>query len=180
MTLLSLRGSFDLADSALIEDHQIFSYEANDLTRGWELVRAYCWPRTTRADTGSTNGQFQACFSIATDTIGLVGEAVPFPDVCNADDNRQCGWLQAGYQRRISGVEDFLANSGNGPNPAEFVLDPQTVVVSSLYLNGYTTSDSTSNPPRKWNYMVVLRPKKMNPMQTILHIIKGKGQDVNN
>jgi len=175
-TLLSLRGSFTLDDNARIVDEQVFQYEANDLTRGWEIERAYMWPRTTRAETGADNGQYQAVFTLATDTIGNVG----FDEISNAQDNRQCGWLQAGYQRRQSAVADFLANSGNSPNPAEFVLDPQTVVTSSLYLNGYTTSDSSTSPTRQWNYMVVLKPKKMQPMQTILHIIKGKGQDVTN
>lgn len=175
-TLLSLRGCFTLDDNAVITDEQVFQYEANDLTRGWEIETAYVWPRTTRADTGTANGQYQAVFSLATDTIGSASSN----EICNAEDNRQCGWLQAGYQRRQSAVADFIANSGNGPNPAEFVLDPQTVVTSSLYLNGFITSDSSTSPTRQWNYMVVLRPKEMQPMQTILHIIKGKGQDVDN
>jgi len=175
-TLLSLRGSFTLDDNARIVDEQVFQYEANDLTRGWEIERAYMWPRTTRAETEPDNGQSQAVFTLATDTISTVG----FDEISNAQDNRQCGLLQAGYQRRQSAVADFLANSGNGPNPAEFVLDPQTIVTSSLYLNGYTTSDSSTSPTRQWNYMIVLKPKKMQPMQTILHIIKGKGQDVDN
>ena len=176
MPLLSLRGSFELDDNERTTDIQVFSYEANDLTRGWEVVEAYCWPRTSRAETGSANGQFQACFSLATDTIGTVG----FDEICNASDNRQCGFLQAGYQRRQSAVADFLANSGNGPNPARFILDPRTVVVSSLYINGYTSSDSSDSPTRLWNYMVILKPKKQHPMETILHLIKGKGQDVSN
>lgn len=174
--LLSLRGCFELDDNARMTDVEIFSYEANDLTRGWEIETAFIWPRTSRAETGSDNGQFQACWSLATDTIGSLG----FDELCSAEDNRMCGWLQAGYQRRQSAVADFLANSGNGPNPAAFILDPQTVVVSSLYLNGYTTSDSSTSPTRIWNYMVVLKPRKMQPMQTILHIIKGKAQDVDN
>jgi hypothetical protein len=167
-----------MVDNALQVDQQIFSYEANDLTRGWELESCYVWPKDTRAAIGSSDGQYQACFSIATDTIDRAG--LTFTDVCDAGDNRQCGWLQAGYQLRDSSVADFLANSGNSPNPAKFVLDPQTVVVSALYINCYSTSDSSTSPAREWNYMVVLKPRKMQPMQTILHIIKGKGQDVDN
>lgn len=178
MSLLSLRGNFTMVDNALQADQQIFSYEANDLTRGWEIVSCYIWPKDTRAEIGSADGQWQACFSIATDTIDRAG--LTFTDICDAQDNRQCGWLQCGYQMRASSVADFLANSGNPPNPAKFVLDPQTIVVSSLYLNCYSTSDSSTSPSRLWNYMVVLKPKKMSPMATILHIIKGKGQDVSN
>ena len=174
--LLSLRGCFELDDNARMTDFEIFSYEANDLTRGWEIESAYIWPRTSRAETGGDSGQFLGCWSLATDTIGSVG----LDELVNAEDNRQCGWIQMGWQRRQSAVADFLTNSGSNPYPAEFGLDPQTIVVSNLYLNGYTTSDSSTSPSRIWNYMVVLRPRKMQPMQTILHIIKGKAQDVDN
>lgn len=178
MSLLSLRGNFTMVDNALRADQQIFSYEANDLTRGWEIVSCYVWPKDTRAAIGSSDGHFEACFSIATDTIDRAG--LTFVDICDAEDNRQCGWLQSGFNIRDSTVGDFLSNAGNGPLPDRFVLDPQTVVVSSLYLNCYSTSDSSTSPSREWNYMVVLKPKKMSPMATILHIIKGKGQDVSN
>lgn len=180
MKLLSLRGVFDLDDNAQMVNHQVFTYEANDLTRGWEVMEAYVWPSTVRAETGADNGQFQACFSLATDTIAHIdGSPLTFPEIVNAEDNRQCGWLLTGWQRRQSVVADFLSNGGSSWK-ANFLLDPQTIVTASLYLNGYTTTDSSSSPSRVWNYMVVLKPKKMQPMQTILHIIKGKGQDVTN
>ena len=35
---MSLRGTFDIADNALMADHELFRYEANDLTKGWEVV----------------------------------------------------------------------------------------------------------------------------------------------
>jgi hypothetical protein len=176
--LLSLRGNFNMVDNALQADQQIFSHESNDLTRGWEIISAYVWPKDTRAEIGSADGQFQACFSLATDTINRAG--LTFTDICDAGDNRQVGWLQAGYQLRASAVADFLANSGNPANPAKFVLDPQTVVTNGLWLNCYSTSDSSTSPAREWNYMVVLKPKKLAPMVTILQMIKTRGQDVDN
>lgn len=177
MPLLSLRGNFEMTDNALRADQQVFSYEANDLTRGWEIVAAYIWLKDVRADIGTSDGQWQACFSLATDTIDRAG--LTFTDICDATDNRQCGWMECGFQMRAAG-SDFLANSGNPPTPTAMVLDPQTVVTSSLYVNCYSTSESTTSPSRLWNYMIVLKPKKLHPMETILHLIKGKGQDVSN
>jgi len=163
-----------MVDNALAVDQQIFQYEANDLTRGWEIESCYVWPKDVRANIGTADSQIMCCFSIATDTIDRAG--LTFNDVSNAADNRQCGWLEIPYQLRASAVADYMQARTWGPIP--FVLDPQTIVVSALYLNCYSTSDDTVSPSRLWNYMVVLRPKKMKPMATILHIIKGKGQDV--
>lgn len=167
-----------MVDNALAADQKIFSHESNDLTRGWEILEAYVWPKDTRAAIGAADGQYQACFSIATDTIDRAG--LTFTDICDASDNRQVGWCQAGYQLRDSSVSDFLANSGNSPNPAKFVLDPQTVVTHGLWINSYSTSDSSTSPSREWNYMIILKPKKLAPMVTILQMIKTRGQDVTN
>lgn len=173
---LSLRGSFLLDDNARMIDQQIFQYEANDLTRGWVIEAAYIWPRSSRGEIGGSDGQYQSCWSLATDEVGTLG----FDDLCSASDNRQVAWCQAGYQLRHSTVSDFLANSGNSPNPAAFVVDPEHVVANGLWINGYTTSDSTDSPTRYWNYMVILRPKKMDPKETILHLIKNVAQDIVN
>jgi hypothetical protein len=135
------------------------------------------WPKTSRAGTGSDHGQYQLCASVATD---IVPSALSFDEVCSAEDNRQIAWLEAGYQRRNSTVGDFLANSGNNPNPAAFTVDPQHVVAKGLWINCYTTSDSSTSPERDWNYMVILRPKKLDPKETILHLIKNVAQDVVN
>lgn len=179
--VLTLRGIIKVADNAQSVDNQIFSYEANDLTKGWVVEGAFMWPTTTRAGTGSANGQFQLTASIATDTITPIDPTdLTFDDFCDADDNRQIGWLGAGYQRRDSAVGDFLANSGNSPNPAEFIIDPGHILAQGLYLNMYTTSDSTTSPVRDWSYLVILRPKKLDPKETILHLIKNVAQDIAN
>ena len=176
---LSLRGSFILDDNARLVDLVLFQYEANDLTKGWVVEGAYVWPKQTRAVTGSGGDtQYQACWSLASDTLGYDGYAPGFDDLCSSSDNRQIGWLQAGYQHRDNGSDDFLANSGNGPNPAAFVVDPEHVIANGIWLNGYTTSESGLSPSREWNYMVILRPKKLDPKETILHLIKNVAQDI--
>ena len=165
-----------MVDNALQYDHKIFSHESNDLTRGWEILSAYVWPRDNRAEIGSSDGVMGACFSIATDTISRGG--LTFDNICDASDNRLCGWCQVGYGIRAAGT-DFLANTGI-TNPAKFVLDPQTIVTNGLWLNSYSTSDSGTSPTRDWNYMIVLKPKRLAPMVTLLQMIKSRGQDVDN
>lgn len=177
---LSLRGVITADDNAQSLDNEIFLYEANDLTRGWVVEAAYMWPKTTRAGTGSDHGQYQLCASIATDTITQPGVTPVFGDLCNAEDNRQIAWLGSGYQRRNSAITDFLANSGNSPTPAAFTVDPEHIVAQGLWLNFYTTSDSTTSPARDWNYLIILRPKRLDPKETILHLIKNVAQDVVN
>ena len=173
---MSLRGSFEIADNAFMADHELFRYEANDLTKGWEVVGAYIWPTTTRASIGAAAGQFQAVASLATDT-GNRGVA---DTICTAADNRQIAWIQSGYQMRNSAVSDFLANSGNSPNPAAFVIDPEHIIANGLWLNFGTTSDSTTSPTREWSYMIILKTKKLDPKETILHLIKNVAQDIVN
>lgn len=164
-----------MADNALQYDHQIFSHESNDLTRGWEILAAYVWPKDNRAEIGSSDGVMGACFSIATDTIARGG--LSFDNICDATDNRQCGWAQIFFRLR-AGATDFIAS--NNSSPAKFVLDPQTIVTNGLWINSYTTSESATSPSREWNYMIVLKPKRLAPMVTLLQMIKTRGQDVDN
>ncbi len=176
---LSLRGTYEVEDNARFLNHEIFSYEANDLTRGWEIEAAYIWPATNRATTAftgsATAGHMQVCASLATDSLGTVG----FDQICNTGDNRQCAWIQQGFQMRSLG-EDFIGTTGGPSEPTPFLCDPQTIVNTHLYINQYSTTDSTSSPSRIWNYLVILKPKKMTPSDSILQIVKSKAQDVDN
>ena len=173
---LSLRGKFSTQDNAQVVNHQIFSYEANDLTRGWIVEAAYIWPSTTRVSVGA-HGGFQAVATLTTDTLVDTGG---FDDKSDASDNRQIGWCNSGYLVRDSAVTDFLSNQSNPPNPAPFVIDPEHVVAQALYLQFYTTSDQSVGAERDWNYMVILRAKKLDPKETILHLIKNVAQDITN
>lgn len=172
---LSLRGNFELDDNKTITDHQVFIYEAGDLTRGWEIESAYIWPRDTRGEIGSSTGQFQIVSTLATDT-GV--RAIP-SEMSNAADNRQVGWCNNGYQIRAN-TDDFIANSGNSPNPARFVIDPNQIVQQGLWLSASTNSDATALLGRRWNYMIILKPKKLTAIQSILHMVKNRGQDIEN
>lgn len=174
--VLTLRGTFINPDNARITDQQIFTYEGVDLTRGWEVEKAYIWC-TSQRGANVSDGQMQCAASIATDTIGSVG----FDAICDSNDNRQIGWCTWGYQTRSgSGASDFIAHSGNPSGPVPFVLDPEHVVTQALYLNHYSTTEDTDATSREWSYLVVLRPKKLDPARAILYRIKNVAQDVSN
>ena len=176
---LSLRGNFSLDDNDSILDHQVFIYEAGDLTRSWEIESAYIWPRSVRAEIGTSDGQFQMMATLATDTG--IPDGTNMDGISNAADNRQCGWISDGYQLRAAGAnEDFLATSGKPSGPQAFVLDPNQIVQQGLWLSAYSTSDSGTEPTRLWNYLIILKPKKITPIQSILHMVKNRGQDIEN
>jgi len=175
MRTMTLRGEFTMADHALSGQIELFRYEANDLSKGWIVEAAYIWPKTIRAAAGSAHGHLQVAASLQTDEVRYL----TFPEVINASDNRQMGWCETGYLIR-NASDDFLSNGSNPPNPSAFLIDPEHVVANGLWLQAYSTSDTGVHPTRQWNYMVVLRPKKMDPKETILHLIKNVAQDVVN
>ena len=178
--LLTLRGNFALTDNQWTLDHRVFVYEAGDLTRGWEIESAYVWPRTVRGEIGTSDGIMEIVATLMTDTGVKIAGAHRTGDLSNAADNRQCGWAMQGYQIRAAGTdEDFLANTGIHM-PAPFLLDPNQIVQQGLYLNALCSSDSGTEVERLWNYLIILKPKKMTPIQSILHMVKNRGQDIEN
>lgn len=173
--ILTFRGSFDVADNSISQNNKIFSYEAADLTRAWKVKEFYVWPETLRADTGAVDGQFIAAASLATDRIKPAG----FDGWCSVDDNRQIGWMQKGWNMRDSPVSDFIS-SPTGLHDMKAILDPDHVINRHLYVNLYTTSDSSTSPSRRWNYLVVLEPKIINENEAILQMVKGVAQNIDN
>jgi len=172
--VLSLRGTFLLADNARTTDNQIFVYEGAELTRGWKVTSAYVWPADMRAQTGA-DGQFLLCTNLATDTVGSLG----FNDITSVNDNRFIGWGAKGYNQRDAS-SDFITGPTGIITDNQLLLDPEHVVVQELYINAYTSSDSDTSPTRSYNYLVVLEEMKLTAAETILQIIKSKGQDILN
>ena len=99
-----------MADNARMVDHEIFRYEANDLTRGWVVEEFYIWPASNRAEIGTADGQYQMCTSLATDTIGSVG----FDAICDAADNRQIAWVQDEWVAFLSLFSPCVVKSNRG------------------------------------------------------------------
>lgn len=177
--LMTLRGTTpDTADNGRYLNFQIFSFEANILEKGWIVKEFYFWPADVRADTGSTSGQFQIAATLSTDEIpsGLGG----FGDLGSCSDNRTFAWMQKGYNRRDSAITDFITSPTGLYYDNKGIVDPDHVVNDALYINYFSTSDSTTSPNRKYNYMVVLEEIKLTPARAILSLLKGKGQDLEN
>lgn len=172
---LSLRGAITIADNARSINNQVFSYEANNLTRGWIVREFYWWPASVRAETGTADGQFQSSATLATDTVGSPG----FDDISSVIDNRFIAWMQRGFNRRNGAIGDFITTP-TGINDSRALIDPDHVVNNALYINAYSTSDSTTSPSREWNYLIILEEKKLSPQAAILALIKGKAQDIDN
>lgn len=177
--IMTLRGVTDpTADNGRHLNFQIFSFEANVLERGWIVRDFYFWPADVRANTGSTDGQFQIAATLTTDEIpsALGG----FDDLASVRDNRTIAWMQKGYNRRNSAIEDFITSPTGLYYDNKAIIDPDHLVNDALYINFFSTSDSTTSPQRVYNYMVVLEEVKVTPAKAILSLLKGKGQDLGN
>lgn len=174
MKTLTLRGNISLADNARTVDNEVFSYQGNFM-RGWVVREFFWWPASIRGSTGSGDGQIMMNATLATDTVGALG----FEEISNCVDNRFIAWSAKGYNRRNSSVDDFITGP-TGVLDSRALIDPDHVVNDALYINAYSTSDSTTSPTRIMNYMIVLEEKKLSPQAAILALIKGKAQDVDN
>ncbi|GAI79564.1 unnamed protein product [marine sediment metagenome] len=175
MKLLSFRGNIESQDNARTSNQQIFSYNSPDLTRAWKVKSFYLWPKTVRAETGTEFGQMVVCASLATDEIG----SPAFADIMDVTDNRQIGWISSGYNRRNAAVSDFLTRP-TGIEDSAALMDPDHIVNRNLYINMYTTSDSTTSPIRLYNYLLILEEVKITENEAILQIVKGVAQDIRN
>jgi hypothetical protein len=172
--LLSFRGQISVADNARSIDNNIFTYTSPDLTRAWKVESFYLWPKSVRGEIGTSDGQFQISGSLATDIIGSVG----FDDIMSVEDNRQIGWISKGYNLRAASTDFITGPTGLDDNQA--IMDPDHIVNRNLYINFYSTSDSSTSPTRDYNYLLILREVKVSESEAILQMVKGVAQDIRN
>jgi len=172
--LLTLRGTTEFALDSLGAPIPIFSYEDNDLTRGWKVKEAYVWLSSTRLDFGTGTGQYLVKTCLHTDegiNSGSWGQWGAF-------DNRIIGWNNQGANERAG---NFASNTGSSfITQTKLLVDPDHVICRDLFLSFQSQSDGGDSPSMKWSYLVVLEPMKMTPSETILSIIKSVAQDVSN
>lgn len=169
---LTFRGSIDIADLARSQNNKIFAYESSDLTRAWKVKDFYFWPESIRADTGAGDGQLFVAASLATDTIDASG----FDDVVTVNDNRQIGWMMKGYNLRDASTDFITGPTGLQDNRG--IMDPDHIVNRHLYINAYISSDNTTAPVRRYNYLIVLEPMKISENEAILQLVKGVAQNI--
>jgi hypothetical protein len=171
---LTLRGTTEFDLDAITAPLKIFSYEDNDLTRGWKIKQAYVWLSSVREDFGSSTGQFLMQSVLHTDT----GLDVSTWGKWGAFDNRIIGWNNQSANERAG---NFASNTGSSfKTQTELILDPNHVVCRDLFLSFQSQSDGGDSPGMEWSYMVVLEPMKLTPSETILSIIKSVAQDIDN
>lgn len=172
MRSLSLRGTVDIADKAYINNHLVFQYESNDLTRGWVVDYAYVWCSDPKGAV-SADGQGVFLNALATDTIP--DGTTDFP----SSDNRFIGWNIQGANLRNSGdMASFQGSSFEAGT--RMVIDEDHVVNRDLYLNFFSITDPAQAPEREWSYLIGLRPVKLTPAESVLSMVKSVAQDVDN
>jgi len=174
MRSFSLRGKFSMDDNARLNPTRLFDYVSPDRTRAWRVSRAYVWPLTVRADTGSDEGKISASFALQTDD----GSYITWNDVGDPTENRSFAWANWFGFLRNNGSDDFILPESIPY--AEFLIDPDVLVVKELYIAGGSTTESSTSPSRDWGYMVILEEEKLTPSQSVFQQIKGMGQDLSN
>ena len=172
----SLRGVYEIADNSVGPTLNIFDYVSPDRTRAWKVVRAYFWPVDTRADTGSDgNGKYVMTSTLYTD----FAKQGAWDAQIDPEDNRAFGFgIWSGYKFE-NGGSDFIAAHGSS-GIVEYVIDPDTLVSKELHIAFASTAFGTTNPTRKWAYMIQLEAKKVTPSESLFQQIKGMGQNINN
>jgi hypothetical protein len=173
MSCFSLRGKFNMDDNSRLNPVRLFDYVSPDRTRAWRVARAYIWPLTVRASTGSdADGKYTAQFALSTDD----GLFINWTTITDPTENRAFAWASWNGYCRDSGSDDFIIAE---VEPfAHFLVDPDVLVVKELWVSGASTKEGTTNPNREWGYMVVLEETKISPSQSVFQQIKGMGQDV--
>jgi len=172
---LTLRGTVDIADKNLLTNHQIFEFESNDLTKGWIVDYCYVWC-SSPGGAVSSDGQGVFESALATDKIKIPGGvATSFP----ASDNRLIGWLIQGANLRSAG--DMASFQGSSfADGTRMTIDPDHIINRDLFLNFYSITDPSQSPVREWSYLVGLSPVKLSPAESVLSMVKGVAQDIDN
>lgn len=175
MSCFSLRGTISFPDNSRAPPTRIFDYVSPDRTRAWRVTRGYFWPVGIREDTGSdADGKYLTGAALYTDD----GSSVIWNDISNPMENRAFAWtFWAGYARE-NGASDFITPECPPNGIAEFIVDPDTLIVKELWIAASNSKEGTTNPTREWGYMIILEEDTISPSQSVFQQIKGMGQDV--
>ena len=118
-----------------------------------------------RADVGTDEGKYLAQFALSTDD----GAYITWNTITDPTENRSFAWATwAGYSRE-NGASDFIMPEVSGF--AEFIVDPDVLIVKELWVAAASTKEGTVNPYRDWGYMVILEEKKISPSQSVFQDI---------
>tara|TARA_R100000781_G_scaffold109679_1_gene74747 strand:+ start:258 stop:794 length:537 start_codon:yes stop_codon:yes gene_type:complete len=175
--IFTLRGKMEVTDNASYTQEQIFDYVSSDRRKAWKVKRAWIWPITARTSAGGgADGQYQMQGILSTDK--WTKATTPVNNVADPSDNRQFGWVQAGYSTR-DGPNDFLAPQSMNYFP-EFVIDVDTIIVKELWLTISAVDETGNSAKREWAYVIEVEEIKISPEQSVFQQIKGMGQSLLN
>lgn len=172
MTIKTLRGTVTLDDSeGITRDNLIFQYESHDRTRGWRVTEAYLWPASsTTSVVGDDMQNIRAI--LATDQLGRITD-----NLLDISDTRKFGFLNQQYLLR-NATTDFQTPNGQSIRDSAFLIDPDTIITNAVYLTVKSFEDGVATNVRNWSYLVIMKPLKISPEESILQQLKGIGQDV--
>lgn len=169
----SLRGKVAANDNQVLANHLVFDYESPDRTRAWKVERAYIWPVDARkASTVSGDG-----FVLLTAALGTDHGKFNQPELSDPTENRLFAWAMQNYNERDAPT-DFITPNGFPLNQARFLVDPDTIITKSLYINITATTDYDESPSREWGWLIILKEMKISPAESVFQQIKGIGQDI--
>lgn len=173
MTCFSLRGTVEFADNSILDPVRVFDYVSPDRARAWKVVRAVMWPVGIRESVGGdADAKYITQSALMTDNK----KGVVWNNITDPTENRSFGWAMWGGYTRENGGSDFI--TGETQQFSEYWVDPDTIIVKELWITFANSKEGTTNPVRKWGYMIELEEKKITPAQSVFQQIKGIGQDI--
>lgn len=175
----TIRGKMTLAARAVTDyPVEILSYQSPDRTRAWKVRKFWMWPVSTRTGDASfgKDGQLQLDACLTTDSW-LIND---FTTVTDPSENRSCAWLKAGYKHcEVPLQTSFIADQSRG-TMAEGIIDEDRLITDRLYIAAQTTTEDALGPAIEWGYMIVLDQVKVSPLESVIQMLKGVGQDISN
>ena len=167
----TLRGTIDFTGTGQAEE-RLFSYQANELDKGWIVRDAYVWDAGTTRVKNGTDAEpsqfYQLGMQLQTDTKGINANLAP-------DDNRSFGWYTANYS--ISSRSPYNA----GPIEMMKILDPDHMITRELWANFlYSAISAMESIPCTLGYLIILEKVKTTAVENIFQTVKGIAQDVDN
>jgi len=188
MSLRTLVGSYqqDTFASGVPsqKEHVIFAYEAMDQNKAWKIKEMQIWLSPLVSSGGDTRAILYGCLStdfLTPPASGGTGDMRIYGRQYNAGDNRGIAWSMVDYQNRDSGSHDFRV-PGQGIIPMAMIADDR-MAVNYLILNTIIQSEGALVSPQEdsvVNYRIIMEAKKVSPMESIVHQIRGMAQDVDN
>ena len=184
MSKRTLVGSFEfgavLATGALTKkDHVIFAYEGRDQTKSWRIEEIQVWLNPMVESGGDGRAILNYC--LTTDFLNEPASSSSvdmrlYAKQFNAEDNRGIAWGQVDYQNRETTI-DFRVPFASIPFG---MIANGRRAINYLILNTMVATENAAmnDGLNQVNYRIVMSEIKIDPVESILHQVRGMAQDV--